>query len=225
MKEIILAIALFLAFTRLASATETSPLPRVLIIGDSISIGYTEPLQEILKDRALVTHNPGNAQHSAFGLENLDDWLGNVKWDVIHFNHGLHDLKYVDKNGKNSKTKENAHIQIPLDEYRKNMEAIVTRLKKTGAVLIFATTTPYPEGVSPLRIPADVKKYNAAALKIMKKQGVVVNDLYTFVLPQLSSLQKPTNVHFTAEGSKALAQEVANHILQAIGEQGTPVSN
>lgn len=225
MKLGLLSIGLFLALTHCAQGTETKHLTQVLIIGDSISVGYTAPLQEILKDTAIVTHNPGNAQHSAFGLENLDSWLGDTKWDVIHFNHGLHDLKYVDSNGKSSRTKENAHVQIPLDEYRENMEGIVARLKKTGAALIFATTTPFPESVNPFRIPADVEKYNAVALEVMKNHGVAVNDLCTFVLPQLTSLQRPKNVHFTEEGSKALAQEVAKHILRAIGQEGAPADD
>ncbi|MFH1742731.1 MAG: SGNH/GDSL hydrolase family protein [bacterium] len=199
---------------REASATT---LPKVLIIGDSISIGYTEPLVEILDGRAVVEHNPGNAQHSGYGLANLDSWLGDTKWDVIHFNHGLHDLKYVDKDGKNTKSKETGHIQIPLDQYKKNMEAIVVHLKKTGAKLIFATTTPFPDKPDgPLREPDQTEKYNAVALRIMKKHGVEVNDLYSFALPRLETLQIPNNVHFTPDGSQALAEEVATHVLNAI---------
>ena len=141
-----------------AHGADKPDLPKVLIIGDSISIGYTRPLATILKGKAEVVHNPGNAQHSGNGIAKLDSWLGETQWDVIHFNHGLHDLKYVDDKGRNSNTKENAHIQVPLDAYRKNMEAIVVRPKKTGATLIFATTTPFPEGVNPLRIPEDVEE-------------------------------------------------------------------
>ena len=214
-----LAACLLTGMTIQAQSAEQPDLPKVLIIGDSISIGYTKPLAKILNGKAKVVHNKGNAQHSRNGLAKLDSWLGKTKWDVIHFNHGLHDLKYIDANGKNSPTKENSHMQIPLDEYAKNMEAIVTRLKKTGAKLIFATTTPYPEGVNPLRVPADAQKYNAAALEIMKKHGVPVNDLYTVVLPQLKTLQKPKNVHFTAAGSKALAEKVAKYILKTIDQQ------
>jgi hypothetical protein len=61
-------------------------LPNVLIIGDSISIGYFPVVKELLEGKAVVVHNPGNAQHTRFGLEKLDEWLGQTKWDVIHFN-------------------------------------------------------------------------------------------------------------------------------------------
>lgn len=192
-------------------------MPTVLIIGDSISIGYTKPLTALLKGKATVVHNPGNAQHSRFGLEHLDAWLGETEWDVIHFNHGLHDLKYVNDSGKNVRVREEGHIQIPLDEYGKNMEAIVLRLKKTDAQLIFATTTPFPDRPGgPLREEFQVVKYNDVALEIMKKHGVAVNDLYSFAFPRLEELQQPRNVHFTPDGSKALAGEVARCILEAL---------
>ena len=218
MKLNVLAVALLIGTTMYAKGVDKSELPNVLIIGDSISIGYMKHLKAMLKGKANVMHNPGNAAHSGTGRAKLESWLGTTKWDVIHFNHGLHDLKYVADKGGSSKTKKNTHIQVPLDKYRENMEAIVIRLNKTGAKLIFATTTPYPAGVKPLRIPADVVKYNTVALEVMKEHGVIVNDLCAFVLPQLKKLQRPKNVHFTSAGSKILAKEVEKYILKALGQ-------
>ena len=97
------------------------------------------------------------------------------------------------------------------------METIVLRLKQTGAALIFATTTPYPDKpAGPLREAFQAAKYNEVALKIMKKHGISVNDLYKFSLPRLNELQQPKNVHFTKQGSIALAQEVQKHVMMAI---------
>lgn len=64
-------------------------LPNILLIGDSISIGYTIEVRKLLKQKADVFRIPTNGRHSAFGLNNIDKWLGNRKWDVIHFNWGL----------------------------------------------------------------------------------------------------------------------------------------
>jgi len=216
-----LLVGLVIAVIALCThGNEETDLPNVLIIGDSISIGYMKPLVKLLEGKVKLVHNPGNAAHTGHGLRNLDKWLGETEWAVIHFNHGLHDLKYVDKNGKNVTSKEAGHMQIDLEQYGKNMEAIVQRLKKTGAKLIFATTTPYPDKPGgPLREVGDAEKYNAVALKVMKRNHVAVNDLYSFVLPQLKEMQRPKNVHFTPEGSKALAREVAQHILRALGQQ------
>lgn len=212
-------IATCLVLSADAQPATPAPLPNVLIIGDSISIGYMKPLEELLKGKANLVHNPGNAAHSGNGLAKIDEWLGGTKWDVIHFNHGLHDLKYVGEDGKNISTKEGGHIQVPVEKYKENMEAIVARLKKTGAKLIFATTTPYPEKVEgPLREKGDAERYNAAALEIMKRNDVAIDDLYTFALPRLTELQMPNNVHFTEKGSEVLAGEVAKHIEKALSK-------
>jgi acyl-CoA thioesterase-1 len=191
-----------------------TPLPKVLIIGDSISIGYFKPLQEQLKDVAVVTHNEGNAQHTAYGLKNLEKWLDNTRWDVIHFNFGLHDLKYVDERGRNASV-ETGKQQIPIDQYEQNLDQIVERLQKTGAKLIFATTTPVPDGTG-FRAKGDGAIYNRAAEEVMKKYGVQIDDLYSFALPRLKEIQRESNVHFTQKGSEQLAEQVAKNILKAL---------
>lgn len=60
-------------------------LPNVLPIGDSISIGYTVNVRKLLKGKADVFRIPSNGQASDRGLANIKKWLGDRKWDVIHF--------------------------------------------------------------------------------------------------------------------------------------------
>lgn len=93
----------------MAVITDDPKLPRVLLIGDSISIGYTVPVREQLAGKANVHRILTNGGPTSNGVANLAKWLGTGKWDVIHFNWGLHDLKYMDT-GKQ---------QIPPDEMRK----------------------------------------------------------------------------------------------------------
>jgi len=191
----------------LAPIRDEPGLPRVLLIGDSISIGYTLPVRALLAGKANVHRIPTNGGPTTNGLTNLDQWLGAGKWDVIHFNWGLHDLKI----GRG------AARQVPLEQYERNLRELVGRLKKTGARLIWATTTPVPEGkVSPPRDPTDVAKYNEAALRVMREHEVRVNDLYALALPQLAKIQRPVNVHFTSTGSDTLARQVAEHLLATL---------
>jgi len=75
----------------LAPIEDVAGLPRVLLIGDSISIGYTVPTRALLKGKANVHRPPTNCSSTGYGLTMLDAWLGAKKWDVIHFNFGLHD--------------------------------------------------------------------------------------------------------------------------------------
>ena len=188
-----------------ATVKDDPALPRVLLIGDSISIGYTVPTREALSGKVNVHRAPANCGPTIKGLESLDEWLGDGRWDVIHFNWGLHDLKYIE--GKQ---------QVPLDQYEKNLCELVGKLKKTGAKLIWCSTTPVPEGCTPPRTDEDVIAYNAVARKIMDANGIAIDDLYTFALPKLKEIQREANVHFLPEGSVALAKEVAGSILKEL---------
>lgn len=199
-----------------ASVTDDPNLPRVLLIGDSISIGYTLPTRELLKGKVNVHRIPTNGGPTTNGLTNLDKWLGDQKWDVIHFNWGLHDLKYMDDKGALSEPGKGKQ-QVPPKQYEENLRQLVHRLKKTGAKLIWCTTTPVPEG-SQGRVPGDEDKFNVVAAKIMQEEGVATNDLCAFAKPQLAKIGLPANVHYSPEGSQVLATKVAESILKALGK-------
>ncbi|HBO44510.1 MAG TPA: SGNH/GDSL hydrolase family protein [Planctomycetaceae bacterium] len=187
-------------------------LPRVLLIGDSISEGYTLPVRKMLAGKANVHRIPVNGGDTARGLEQIDKWLGDKPWDVIHFNWGLHDVKR-EKDGKFDVKQPTRRTP---EEYAKNLDKLVRRLKKTDAVLIWAATTPVPDGAAG-RIKGDEVALNREAAKIMKRHGVKVNDLYGYVLPQLKKAQRPRNVHFTDKGSEILAKKVVEEITAALG--------
>jgi acyl-CoA thioesterase-1 len=217
MKNVLTTVLAFVALV--SSATAADPKPRVLLLGDSISKGYHSFVVEALKEEAFVTRPKQNCAGTNFGVTMIDGWLEleGGDWDVIHFNWGLHDLKRVGPDGKNSDDPKMGR-QAEIDVYEKQLTELVTKITATGAKCIFATTTPYPKGVSPWRDPEDAARYNKAALKIMKEYGVAIDDLYFFCLPRLEELQRPRNVHFGPEGSEALAGEVVKSIRAALGE-------
>ena len=186
-----------------AIVADDPSLPRALLIGDSISIGYTIPVRSLLKGKANLHRIPENGGPTTNGLAKLQSWLGDGKWDVIHFNWGLHDLRIMP----------DGHQQVSAEAYEKHLRQLVRQLKATKARLIWASTTPVPEGVkNPVRHPTDVLTYNRIAKKIMDEQRIEIDDLYSFALPQLSKIQRPANVHFTDEGSEVLAKKVAASI-------------
>lgn len=193
-------------------------LPRVLLIGDSISIGYTTSVQKLLEGKANVHRAPTNCGPTTRGLQQLDQWLGDKSWDVIHFNWGLHDLKYMGPNGQNLADPKAATSkpQVAIDEYEKNLRTLVARLKKTNAKLIWCATTPVPEGARG-RVVGDSVKYNKVAADVMNENGIAIDDLYSFAKPRLKKIQRPKDVHFTPAGSAALAGEVVKHITTALG--------
>lgn len=224
-----LAAAAFSLNAGLVSAAEAPAKPRVLILGDSISIGYTPVVQRLLADEMVVLRptlkngKPENCSGTTAGVANIDRWLqiDGGKWNVIHFNWGLHDLKHV-KAADPKAASELAEDppQATVEVYEKQLREIVAKLKATGAKLIFATTTPVPdEPMKVYRNNNDVLRYNEAALKVMKEEGVPVNDLYTFVRPKMKEMQiQPANVHFVPSGSQALGEEVVKAIRASLAK-------
>ena len=194
----------------LAQIEDVPGLPRVLLLGDSISIGYTLGVRARLQGRANVHRPPENCGDTARGVKSIDQWLGTGKWDVIHFNFGLHDLKYLDAAGQLAPPEKGKQV-ASLAVYEANLRALVARLKQTGAKLVFAATTPVPAG-SGGRVEDDSLHYNAVAARVMNELGVAINDLHAFVKPRQAQLQRPANVHFTDEGSAQLAETVASYI-------------
>ena len=204
-----------LAQKLVAEPTDINPdLPNVLLIGDSISIGYTMPVRKKMAGAANVFRPKTNCGPTTKGVAELDKWLGDRKWSVIHFNHGLHDLKYMGPNNENLADPKGSksHQQVPPAEYESNLKTIAEKLKKTGAVVIWCETTPVPEGAKG-RVVGDSKKYNEVAAKVMKELG----EIKTNPLWQLSNKEVPTrpaNVHYTAEGSNKLADQVVSIIKE-----------
>jgi hypothetical protein len=220
-------LMLCLLYTSVVAAKRPSPftkvedepnLPRVLLIGDSISIGYTLPVREFLKGKVNVHRIPTNGGPTTKGITSIDAWLGKGKWDLIHFNWGLHDLKFMGPNGENLFPKEKGgKAQVPMEEYEANLDKLTARMKKTGAKLVWRNTTPIPSG-SKGRYVGDSVKYNEAAARVMKKHNVPTQDLFTVSKERMEELMLPANVHYKKEGSRLLAELVAKRILKELGK-------
>ena len=197
-----------------ASRLGAADLPKALLIGDSISIGYTPHVVTALKSRVEVSHHKGNAQHTGTGLKMLERWIGGQQWDVIHFNWGLWDLCYrhPDSRIQGRRDKKKGTLTTSLEQYEKNLDQLVVRLKKTGAKLIWAHTTTVPDGEAGRKL-GDDDRYNDAASRVMKKHGIEINDLNALSDSFPSGLfTAPGNVHFKTEGSRRLGKAVAEKI-------------
>ncbi len=206
-------VASFLVLAFLCFAAKPHQGKSVLIIGDSISIGYTPFIKTALSPNVEVAHNPGNGGSTLRGMESMDKWLDNRDWDVILFNFGLHDMVHKDSSGKYDVV--NGTIAVPLKEYRKNLEAIADKLNETTAKVIFVSTTMVPEGASG-RKTASVPAYNEVALKVMKKKNIQVVDLYQPSLEIHPNNSKPKDVHYTPKGYELLAEILVKEIKEAL---------
>lgn len=211
-------LLILLAALSILRASADDALPKALIIGDSISIGYTKPVTDFLKGKFAVSRPKANCGDTRAGLTNIEHWLGDGKWNVIHFNWGLHDLCYRNPESKEQGNRDKAKgtLSVPLPDYEKNLETLVLRLKQTGATLIFATTTVVPDGEAG-RFVGDEAKYNAAAERVMKKHGISIDDLHATTKAFGPAMFIGTgNVHYTSAGYEKLATQVAMKIQSAL---------
>ncbi len=190
---------------------------KILIVGDSISIGYTPYVQESLKDEAIVRHNPGNAQHTGKGLKNIENWIGAENWDIIQFNWGLWDLCYRNPDSKvqGKRDKISGEITFSLAAYKINLETIVKKIKqKTNAKLIFVTTSYVPTQEAGRHLE-DALKYNIVATEVMEENGIVINDIYK-VSKKIHQKYGIGNddVHYTSKGYEELSKYITDFLIK-----------
>ncbi|MDF1754375.1 MAG: SGNH/GDSL hydrolase family protein [Verrucomicrobiales bacterium] len=193
-----------------ANPVDNPELPRVLIIGDSISIGYTPRVRRTLDGTANVHRPKTNCRWSAYGKKHIMDWMGDSEWDVIHFNFGLWDWYGWSQDPKATP-----------ESYAASLDSIVTQLRKTGATLIFGLTTPPctgPEKKVKIIVSEDrAQRFNDAAIAVMKKHGVKINDLYSVIGDKRAEYQKGTNdVHYNDPGRDLLATKVSESISESL---------
>ena len=189
--------------------------PTALIIGDSISMGYTPLVVEKMAGRVNVVRHEGNGGTSANVLAHLAEWALPMEPDVVHFNAGLHDMaRGEDAGGPN---------RVPLDQYEANLHAIVDWLQQhTPAKLVFATTTPVIEAWHAAvkkfnRLEADVARYNDVAVPIMQEKGVAIDDLNAVVEKAGREVCiKPDGVHMLDAGNAVLSDAVVAAIRKAL---------
>jgi lysophospholipase L1-like esterase len=214
MKHILLLIVIFIAL----SGFQSSQKPKILIIGDSISIGYYPHVQEDLEERATTKHNPGNAEHTATGLKKIHEWLDTDEWDVIVFNWGLWDLCYrhPESTVYGNRDKTNGQITHTIEEYAKNLEALVKILKNSQAKLLFVNTSYIPP-LEAGRVAGDDLKYNEVAEKIMTHYQIPVIDLNS---PSRKIHRKhgkgKDDVHYTDMGYQKLARHIVKRIKKEL---------
>lgn len=169
----------------LAAQTEPKARPHVLLLGDSVYGQAAREAQRMLQGRVTLVQPKTRPGDSGTALRQMDALLAGRKWDLIHFNFGLADLHYRDPQSKSiramSKRAGGVRVTGP-EQYEENLRAIVARLQRTGAKLLWASTTPIdPSGLNGIYDAGSEVQYNAIAARVMKDNGVAINDMHGFV--------------------------------------------
>jgi len=185
-------------------------MKRVVLIGDSIRMGYQDGVRGALADVAEVWAPAENGGTSKNVLANLEEWVLARSPAVVHLNCGLHDIKRND--GENG-------LLVPASDYERNLRDIFGRIHAMKCTkLLWASTTPVNEERHHAqkafdRFEADVQLYNDIALGVAREYRAPVNDLYAAIAGAgRDELLSEDGVHFTDAGYARLAQVVAGFI-------------
>lgn len=189
-------------------------MKKILLLGDSIRMGYQNEVKELLKDEYEVVFPQENGRFAAYTLWQANQELkANPDIELVHFNNG-----YWDMNIEAPMT-EAIH---PICEYENFLRRIVCLCRQCGAKVVFATTVPIIEagsagdntGVSgTINYCNDwVKEYNAAATRVMNELDVPVNDLYSLCTEDERRYKCHDLLHLTEEGNLRCAKQVAQYI-------------
>ncbi len=201
-------------------------MKKVLLIGDSIRLGYQADVIRELDGEFYVWGTEDNCRFAKYTLnelgrmfegfsknstEKVDNALlmpgakasGDITYpDIIHWNNGLWDTSIVCE-------EDGAFTPIP--EYIDYMAKILRELRKVTDKIIFATTTPVkPE--NPNQKNDIITEYNKHIVEFMKKEGVVINDLNALVTSDIDRYISCDNIHLSAEGKAACAKQIAEYI-------------
>ena len=184
----------------------------VFLIGDSIRMNYQKDVIKRLGVKYDVYAPEENCRFSMYTLCQISThWIKEVPPpDIIHWNNGLWDvLRRFPEDG----------CFTPIDEYLRNMERIHRQLKKTGAKIIFATTTPTmffgkltPNGC--IWDNKDIEYYNKRITELLENRVDAINDLYNLVLPRMKECICEDLVHLSETGKAVLGQAVADIITK-----------
>lgn len=185
-------------------------MKQVLLIGDSIRMGYCEAVKEALKDRAEVIFPSENCMSSQYIMTRLTYWSNRCQKDdvaVVQLNCGQWDSAHF--NGA-------PEPLTSLAEYRRNLRMLVWLLRKffPEAEIMLATTTPmnpaYPENINP-RTTEEIMEYNQVVKEVAQEQGLPVDDLFEACKDWGEELYLDY-CHLTEEGYQRLAQKVTETV-------------
>lgn len=200
-------------------ASEPVKLPKVVLLGDSIRMGYAPIVTAKLDGKAIVVHPKANGGDSTNTVAKVLAWAVSERPDVVHFNCGIHDTK---------KDKKTGQFQVSPKQYEANLRKIVETLRKeTKATVIFATTTPILDDRAAEKrkdasyelLDGSTIEYNRIAMRVMKELNVPVNDLRAACgdAGTRGKLIAADGVHFSPEGRARLGAAVAEFVGKHLG--------
>ena len=185
-------------------------MKKVVLLGDSIRMGYGSHVAETLGKEFVVWQPNDNCRYAQYTYQHLSDddwdgWSSQIKdSDIIHWNNGLWDVNHWFQDGP----------MTPLEFYIDTMVRIAKHLLECSKIVIFATTTPV-RNTNPTITNSEIIAYNQALVPELKKLGVVINDLHSQIVTDIPRyILASDHIHLTSDGASVCAAQVERIIRQ-----------
>lgn len=207
LKHHLLTVLLAVAGSAAAAGDRSQPaLPAVLIIGDDVYQQFAAGITSELKGHAkvVIPKWPANVlPNSSNAIEHLDLLLGykaaagndvpeakRPDWKLIYLNVGLGDLIHRVPGLKSHRSLPwdfGGVITTPPEQYEKNLETLIQLIKSKApkVKIVWASTTPIPETTEKWFRAGSEIEYNQIAERVMKKNGISINDMHSYVTDML----------------------------------------
>ncbi len=181
--------------------TNLNDLPRVLLIGDSITEGYQGKVREMLRGICYVDYVATSyAIDSKMYNELIKNYVQDSDYAVIHFNHGLHGF------------------HMSARTYKSRMKKLLPKLEKKGKLILANTTVVYTQENKRLHTKdmKRVKERNLVVDELATQYGYPIDDLYTVSMEMSKEARLKDGVHYLDDGYEILATSVVESIKNAL---------
>ena len=185
-----------------------SDCQNLMVVGDSISLGYLKPLAAELTSNFNVYHPEENCRNSWYTLQNIDSWLNSSKSpDVIIWNNGIWNVVREELSTQPGQIRE--QYGTTLEQYESDLRAIGMKLKATNARVIFLTTTAIDSARTENYFDTQkINQLNDVAYRVMSELGIEVKDLHAESLTIQDELFD--GIHFSAAGNSKIAKFISS---------------
>ena len=176
-------------------------MKQVLLLGDSLRMGYEPIVRRMLEGRAGVSGPEENGRWAGYTLKSLRFWIPNLpKPDIIHWNNGLWDLGDDYQLGR--------PFSLP-EEYESALERTVTVLNKLfpEAQIIMATTMPTDNPDT-----SDIVGYNEILKTVALSHKIPVDDLFSVIAGRTQEFVGADHIHLTEAGFETVAVQVVREL-------------
>ena len=193
-------------------------MKKVLLLGDSIRMGYDKYTRDKLSGVAEVYFPSENCKFSVNMVRYIYEWAEELELNreeiaLVHWNAGLWDCLHM----------EDGEPLVPVDIYERTIARVQALINQAfpNAKCIFATSTSVSEKMwkwqGKCRYNSEIEQYNEAAKRALSAYDVKINDLYALVSPLPDSYHSDATHYYTPEATELIGNQVVSNILESLG--------